>query len=322
MFYKEIPIQPFSCKIEYTDALFFIGSCFSEEIAKKFSYFKFNVISNPFGTLYNPVSIYNALERIIKKKFVTKDDFFLDDDIYKSFDFHSQIADTNLERLIDNTNKIILESHNFLSCAQWIFITYGTSHIYEHKHLKKIVSNCHKIPDSYFNQRLLELQECISYVENTLNIIQAFNKEINIVFTISPVRYMKYGAFLNQVSKSILFLSVYNKIQKNNNVFYFPSYEIFIDELRDYRFYSNDMLHPADIGINYLWEKLKETIISNEAINIMNKVNEILTASHHKVMFYESNSYKKLKNSILEKIENLEKTYPFLNFNKEKQLWK
>lgn len=320
MFQSVLKIEPFPKKIQYCDKLFFIGSCFSNEISQKFSLYKFNVISNPFGTLYNPVSIYSIIERIVSKKFVSENDFFLDDDIYKSFDFHSSLAGINLSNLIFQTNQLIEQSYSFLKEARWIFITYGTSHIHEHISSKKVVANCHKRPSYEFINRLLNFDEAFNYIEKTINIIKQFNPEIQVVFTISPVRYLKYGAFENQVSKSLLFVCLNELKRKYTEILYFPAYEIFLDELRDYRFYATDLIHPSNVGIDYVWNKLIEASFSEQTLNLKKQVQYIINSCQHRPMFPESKTYTLFKKSLLEKIEILEKQYPFLNFEREKML--
>jgi|YNPMSStandDraft_1061717.scaffolds.fasta_scaffold00797_13 hypothetical protein len=318
MFYTIVNIEQFDKKINYDDKLFFIGSCFSNEIAQKFSLYKFNVLVNPFGTLYNPVSIYQSIERIIDKKFVNENDFFLDEDIYKSYDFHSTLAGIKIDELTKQVNEIINKSYFFLKDVSWIFITYGTSYVYEHKQLKKIVANCHKKPSNEFINRMLNFNETYEYIEKTVSLIKNFNSRTNIVFTISPVRYLKYGAFENQVSKSVLFIAL-NKLRKNYpETNYFPSYEIFIDELRDYRYYAADLLHPSDIGIEYVWNRLIDTTFDNNTKTLYKEIQNIINSCKHRPMFRESKTYDLFKNNLLSKIESLEKRYSFLDFEKEK----
>ncbi|MCX7862758.1 MAG: GSCFA domain-containing protein [Bacteroidales bacterium] len=318
MYYTPIHIKPFNKKIQYNDKLFFIGSCFSDEIARKLIDYKFAVISNPFGTLYNPISIYQSLQRITNQTHVTENDFFCEDDIYKSFHFHSKLADTNLNQLIEHANNIIANSYQFLKQASWIFITYGTSYVYIHKNTSDIVANCHKLPATTFEHRMLTAHEVNRAICSTIELLQHFNKNLSIVFTISPVRYLKYGSFENQVSKSLLFTSLYQAFQTYTSLLYFPAYEIFMDELRDYRYYATDMLHPSTDGIEHVWNKFKQYCIHENSYELLNKIHEIKQACLHKPMFPLSALYQKHAKSTLFKINQLELEYPFLNFNEEK----
>jgi hypothetical protein len=318
MYYTSVNIRPFSRKITYSDSLFFIGSCFSDEIAQKLLFHKFNVLSNPFGTLYNPVSIYQSLKRIVLKDKVQRGDFFLDGDIYKSFHFHSSIAGMNLNEVLDKTNSIIEASHDFLKNSNLLFITYGSSYVFEFKKTGQIVANCHKVPASEFHHRMLTDGEVLKMMQYTVECLRSFNPKLQIIFTVSPVRYLKYGSFENQVSKSLLFVSLSKILQQYADVFYFPAYEIFMDELRDYRFYASDMLHPSDDGVEHVWKRFKEALIEETEYELMKRIEEIKQACLHKPMFPQSTAYKSLRQNILSKIVILEQQYAFLNFDQEK----
>ncbi len=320
MFYTKLHIEPFKQKIQYTDKIFFIGSCFSDEIAKYFKTYKFIVLSNPFGTMYNPVSIYQNISRIINKQYVDENDFFLDEDIYKSFDFHSSLAGLKLNELIEQINQLIETSNLFLKDVDWFFITFGTSYIYEHKKTNKIVANCHKQPSYEFNNRILSFDEIYNYFDKTISLINNFNTKTKIVITISPVRYLKYGAFENQVSKSLLFTALHKIRNKITDLYYFPSYEIFMDELRDYRYYASDLIHPSDVGIEYVWNRLIDRAFDENTRNIYNEIKNIINSCKHRPMFFESKTYAAFKSSLLAKIQLLEKQYSFLNFKDEKKL--
>ncbi len=320
MYYTPVNIAPFLRKITYNDTLFFIGSCFSNEIAQKLSFFKFNVFSNPFGTLYNPVSIYQSLLRIVNKERVHTADFFLDGDIYKSFHFHSSMAGINVDSVIENINTIIEASHEFLKKSNFIFITYGTSFVFELKETGQMVANCHKVPASKFHHRMLTDKEVFKSITDTIECLRSINQQVDIIFTVSPVRYFKYGSFENQVSKSLLFVSLHKILQQYTNIYYFPAYEIFMDELRDYRYYASDMLHPSNDGIEHVWKRFKDALIEKSQHELMKQVEEIMQACMHKPMLPQSATYHSLRQNILSKIKKLEQQYPFLRFDKEKIL--
>ncbi len=320
MYTTQLNIKPFDHKISYADKLFFIGSCFSEEVAKQFSQVKFQVLSNPFGTLYNPASIFFAVQRIIQNKKVTEEDFFLSDGVYKSFAFHSSLAGTHLHELIDKVNAVIHKSHEFLKQASWNFITLGTSYVYRHKTQKKVVANCHKLPANTFDHFLLSLDEVHSYLNDTVSILQQFNPQINIVFTVSPVRYLSYGAFENQVSKSLLFVALHKLLEKEKDCRYFPAYELFMDELRDYRYYDRDLIHPSALGVEHVWNRLVETVVDENSQQLMKQVYAVVAACKHRPMFPESTSYLQHKSNLMQKIVKLQNEYPFLDFTEENNL--
>lgn len=320
MYYTPVNIRSFKRKITYNNTLFFIGSCFSDEIAQKLLFFKFNVLSNPFGILYNPVSIFQSIQRIVLKENVQANDFFLDGDIYKSFHFHSSIAGINLNDVTNDVNTLVETSHDFLKKSDIIFITYGTSYVYELKKTRQIVANCHKVPASEFYHRMLTDDEVLKAMQDTIECLRLVNTQAHIIFTISPVRYLKYGSFENQVSKSLLFVSLHKILQQYADVFYFPAYEIFMDELRDYRYYASDMIHPSDDGVEHVWKRFKEALIEETEYDLMKRIEEIKQACMHKPMFPQSASYQSLRQNILSKIEKLEQQYAFLNFQQEKSL--
>ncbi|NSW45777.1 MAG: GSCFA domain-containing protein [Bacteroidales bacterium] len=310
MYFTPVHIEPLPYKINYTDRLFLMGSCFTSHLAEKLKYYLFHTDDNPFGILYNPASIELALNIIVNKKEIQASDFFQEQDIYKSFYFHSHWADTNLLRLLENINTTIVRVFNYINKTQWFFITFGTAYVYELKQNKQIVANCHKQHPQKFNHRMLSISEASTYIEKIAAHIYRLNPQAHIVFTISPVRYLKYGAHQNQISKATLHIALKEFLQKHPNAFYFPSYEIFMDELRDYRYYANDMIHPSDIGIEHVWKRFCETYFDAETRKLMNQVSEIQAAINHRPMFPDSKEYEQFKQKIKQKISQLKTQLP------------
>ncbi len=210
---------------------------------------------------------------------------------------------------------LIAFSNQFITQATWIFITLGSAFVYEHKELGITVANCHKQPSNFFVQRRLSIDECVHNLESIIKNIRTINKKCIIVFTVSPVRYMKYGSFQNQLSKSTLLLSVEKVLNEKQNIFYFPAYEIFIDELRDYRFYDNDLIHPSSLGIEHVWERFKHTFFTDETLQWMKKIEPIQQAIHHRPMFKESKSYSLFRKNIEREINNIRAQFPFITFD-------
>lgn len=315
MYYTPVPINPFESKITYNDNILLLGSCFSENIAHKLEYYKFKTLSNPLGTLFNPASIELLINKIVQKQWVSEKDFFCDDDVYKSFYFHSSIAGTNLSVIIEKANNLIAYSNEFLKQATFIFITLGSAFVFEHKELGIVVANCHKQPANRFVQRRLSIDESIYYLETIIKHIRTINQQSNIIFTVSPVRYLKYGSFQNQLSKATLLLAIEKVLNEKQNIFYFPAYEIFIDELRDYRFYDNDLIHPSSLGIQHIWERFKQTFFTDETLQWMKKIEQIQQAIHHRPMFKESKSYSLFRENIEREINNIRTQFPFITFD-------
>ncbi len=323
MKFRTIPdIKKSNFTIDYTSNIFSIGSCFTIHIGEKLDYYKFPVLINPFGTLYNPVSVKKALEIIINKQIFRKEDLNKYNGKYFSFYHDTTFSDTDIDKALEKINRSVEKSHKFLKNTNLLFITFGTSHVYRYLKNKTIVSNCHKIPASKFERVLLSPEDIITPWKTFTDHIRQFNEDIKIVFTVSPVRHLKDGAVMNQLSKSILLYSIHELIKTTDNAEYFPSYEIFMDDLRDYRFYAEDMVHAGTSGINYVWEKFKDTYISDSELPLMKSIQKIISASQHKPFNSTDIEYKKFLTTQLEKIEDMKKQYPHINLQKEKIFFK
>jgi hypothetical protein len=314
MYITSVNIEKSKNDITYHDRIVLFGSCFSTHLGNKFERLKFSALQNPFGILYNPASIASALEMVAVKKHFTKHDFFQEEDIYKSFHLHSSLAGTNLEPLRNMVNKKIDFSYKFAQKSTWFFITLGTATVFLLKETGEIVANCHKQPSVLFEQKWLTVEQTLFYLEKIEKHIHQLNSTAKIIFTISPVRHFKQGAHANQISKSTLFVAIHQFMQKNPEIIYFPAYEIFNDELRDYRYYAPDMIHPGEAGIEHVWKKFSETYFETETMNLMQKVEEIQKALEHRTFFPESKAYQKFETQLKRKIMQLEKEYPFLKF--------
>ncbi|MCB9202607.1 MAG: GSCFA domain-containing protein [Flavobacteriales bacterium] len=310
----------FDFTINHHDCIFTVGSCFSEEIAKKLSEFKFNVYSNPFGILFNPIAIETCIDRITNLNHYTENEVLLYDELYFSWDFHSQFNSTNKQDFLVQINKRITESNVQLQKSKTLFITLGTSFIYEYLESKKIVANCHKIPAKEFNKKLLTESEIISSLEKITSKLTAFNPDLKIVCTVSPVRHIKDGIIENNVSKSRLISAVYQICNTYSNCYYFPSYEIVIDELRDYRFYKSDLVHPNETAINYIWEKFSEVFFTNETKELNIKINKLNLSINHKPFNSNTEKHRTFLKSVKKNLEQLKSEYTYLDLQKELKL--
>jgi len=311
-FRTKITIPESPNKICYKSNLFFIGSCFAENIGSKVVANKFNAVSNPFGVLYNPASVRNSLNRIIKNTTFSEKDFFKSNELYKSFDLHSSFADIDLNKIITRANETLNYSHKALINADFLFITLGTSWIYDHAGSNKTVANCHKLPEKTFKRRLLKHDEIVNYLNDVQQSISSINSKVNIVLSVSPVRHLKDGAIGNQLSKSLLFTAINEVLVANNNYFYFPAYEIMMDELRDYRFYASDMIHPSDTAVDYIWTCFKNSFMNEETIKLSNRITNIVTAQNHKPFFKNTTDYNNFITKLNESIQKLKEDYPYI----------
>jgi len=309
-------------KISYRSKVLFTGSCFTENIGDKLKHYKFNCNVNPFGIIYNPVSVANGLKILLKKKIFTESDLQFYNDLWYSFYHHSKFSGAGKEAVLSQINNSINYSYEFFKKTDFLFITWGTAWVYQLTETGEIVSNCHKLPSKLFKRKLLTVDSVFELYKNIISEIVVFNPKINIVLTVSPVRHFKDGAEENQVSKATLLLAS-NKLTKEfKQVSYFPSYEIMMDDLRDYRFYDEDMVHPNMVAINYIWEKFSECYFEPETISITSKIAKIVNAKNHRSFFPNTASHKQFVKTQIEKTEALMAKYPFINLQQELDYFK
>lgn len=306
----QIPKNP--QPITYQSCVMSWGSCFAENMGAKFEYYKFKTSTNPFGIVFNPVSIEKLLNRVVHKIEFTEKDIFFYNEQWHCYEVHSLLSNSNKQAFLDDLNKLILQTFDYLLETSHLIITYGTSWVYRNAESNQVVANCHKVPQKHFLKELLSVETIQKSIENTVKLIELINPTCNFIFTISPVRHLKDGFVENQRSKAHLITALHESVQHINTingkqltVNYFPSYEIVLDELRDYRFYGLDMLHPSTIAIDYIWDKFKTSTISDDNFSIMEEVERIQKMMAHKPFDTTSDSYKKMLKTIEFKKERL-----------------
>lgn len=317
-FRTEILLEKSPLQIEHSDKILTLGSCFAENISAYLQSAKIRVLENPFGVLYNPKSILNSLNLLLEEKGFVESDLIFHDSEFHSFYHHSSFSSHDKDVCLKNINDGLRSTLEFLTEADLVIITLGTAFAYKHIESDKIVSNCHKIPQKYFERFRLGLDEIINSLKKQLEIIHKFNKNVKVIFTVSPIRHWRDGAVDNQLSKAGLLMAV-NEVKNNSDVFYFPSYEIMMDDLRDYRFYENDLLHPNKIAIEYIWNKFRECHISDKANQIIEKFVKLEKAYNHRPRNIYSEKHKNFIKSQLEKINELEENYKYVSLNKERE---
>lgn len=314
-FRTEINLKKSDLQIEHQNTIITLGSCFAENIAEHFKRYRFDVSANPFGVLYNPVSIYNAIRLLDEKKSFTKDDLFYDQGEWHSFYHHSDFSHHDVNVCLKNINDGLVDTRKLLEQTDIVIITYGTSYVYEHIDKKNIVSNCHKISAKEFNRFRLSVEEVKQNISATLELLKKINKNARVIFTVSPVRHWKDGAVDNQLSKSILLLAVNDTIQENKNAVYFPSYEILMDDLRDYRFYESDLVHPNKLATSYIWGKFTTAHLSDECEDVIGEIEPVIKARLHRTRNKYSESNIKFLNSQIALCKRLMEKYSHLNLN-------
>lgn len=311
----ETPLKDLS--ISYTDKLILMGSCFSENIGNRLVDCKFKTDMNPFGILYNPLSIEKSLRRMLSGTQYTSSDLILHNEIYHSFDHHGSFSGIESDSVLHQINNRLQSSSQFLNEATILLITFGTAFVYTNKQDGKIVSNCHKLPAKAFDRRRVSVEEIVASWSALIKDLQQVNPKLKIIFTVSPIRHIKDGAHENQLSKATLQLSIDQLQKEYNNVFYFPAYEIVLDELRDYRFYADDMTHPASITIDYIWKKFSESYFTKETLDIMAQWLQIAKAISHRPLRPDSTSYKQFILQTLLKVKQIQNKFHFFDIQNE-----
>jgi lysophospholipase L1-like esterase len=303
--------------ISHQSKLMFFGSCFTENIGNKLLENKFNVIINPFGILYNPISIANSIKYIINKKEFIKDDFFYSNGLWNSFDFHSRFSEIEPNAMIKKINDDVNSANVFLKDLNVLFITFGTSWIYNLNETNKTVANCHKLPSALFNKKILNIEEIYKVYFDLISELRTYNKNLKIIFTISPVRHLKDGFKENNLSKSILRVATEQLINQFDNCFYFPAFELMTDDLRDYRFYNDDLIHPSESAVNYIFYFFAHSFFNEHTFETYNSIKNIVKSLKHKPFNTFSEDYFTFIAKLNERISNLSQTYKYLDFEPE-----
>lgn len=314
-FFLNNPVFKSDVSISHQEQVLLLGSCFTENIGEKLTNHKFKATTNPFGIIYNPISLANALHKIIEGNTYTENDLTQHQTKYVSFDHHGSFSSFDKTECLDKINKELKSAHKQLPNTKTIIITLGTAWVYELIGSNKIVANCHKIPAKQFNKRLLSVDEVVFAFDKIIDQL----KNVNVVFTVSPVRHISDGLYENNISKSVLHLTIHQLTNKHNNCHYFGAYEMVMDELRDYRFFKEDMIHPTSQAIDYVWEKFADTYFSTETKTLNQKIEKIISAAKHKPFDFKSEAHQKFITDQLNQMDELTKNHSFLNFEKEKK---
>jgi len=315
-------IDPYPFRITYDDNVMFIGSCFASSIGEQMRRGKMAVMLNPAGTVYNPVSVCNTLNKITSGKDLIKDDLHFHDGMWLSFYHYTDFSSEDPDKALGKINGRLKEASLFLKNSGFLFITLGTARIYRWKETGVVVSNCHKIPSGQFTTELLSVKEIVELWINQLDRLSDLYPDLRVIFTISPVRHLKDGAHGNQVSKSVLFLAVEELLKHSSNPQYFPAYELVMDDLRDYRFYDDDMIHPSATAINYIWEAFSGSFLDKDTMKIWNEAVRITKARSHLFKGDSSSKKKDFSQKMLTSISEIEIKVPSIDFSDEKNYFR
>jgi len=310
--------KPSKYPIEYGDKLLLIGSCFTENIGAKFKTHLFELSENPYGILFNPVSVINAFTEIMELRKYQSEDLFLHNDLWHSWNHHSRFSALEKELAIDQINHTIVEAHDFLKSANQLVITLGSDWLYNLTNEApmgqgQVVANNHKGPINWFYKSLMQPIDLLEKLDDLVKRLQTFNPKLHIIFTISPVRHLREGLIENNRSKAVLIHAVHELVSQSNRVDYFPAYEYVMDDLRDYRFYAEDLVHPNFAASGYVWDKLVETYMEPKTQTIMKQIAELQLAMNHKPFFTGSAEHQKFLQSCILKTETLMAAHPALS---------
>ncbi len=305
-------------KLDYQIPSLWMGSCFTENIGSRLKQLKFPSEVNPFGVLYNPESIRNSIYILTEKRLFTEKDLNYGNDLWYSFYHHSSFSHPDRVMCLVKINDRILKASSLFKNADFLFITFGTARAYRKKDDGKVVSNCHKLPHKNFSQVLLSVNEIVDSYINIINHLRDFNPGLKLVFTISPVRHWKDGATGNQVSKSTLMLAIAKLVETFDHVSYFPAYEIIMDELRDYRFYADDMLHISNQGVDYIWKKFTASFLGPASLPLVKEITSIKQGIEHRPFNPSTEKHRLFLRALLDRIAAFEMSVPSADFSAEK----
>lgn len=306
----EIPQTEFS--INYQQRILTLGSCFAENIGKNMQDMYLDVDVNPFGVLYNPMSILQSIEILVSKRLFTEENIFERKGIWNSFSHSSQFSDIKPEYCLEKINARLKVSSEFIEKANVLLLTFGTAWVYEEKESGRIVSNCHKLPSAVFNRRRLSVEEIVNAYSLLFEKLRNTNPQLKVIFSVSPVRHLKDTAHGNNVSKSVLLLAIDALCTKFENAFYYPAYEILLDELRDYRFYAEDMVHPSDVAVQFIWQKFTETYFDRESQAYFQEVKQLNNDMNHRPFFPASEEFEAFTSNLNKRKATLIHKYPLL----------
>ncbi|MBN2805323.1 MAG: GSCFA domain-containing protein [Prolixibacteraceae bacterium] len=307
--------------IDHNQVLVLMGSCFTEHIGSMLHAYKFEVLTNPFGVMYNPASLARTIQMAIDQETIKNESLIQYKQRWHSFDFHGSFSASKPELVLENTRQAIEQTHLFLKKADVLFLTFGTAWVYEWLDSGKIVANCHQMPEGRFKRHQLSIEQITLQWKALIDLLHQFNPSLRIVLTLSPVRHLKDGFHANQLSKAILMLAIEAIIQQNkpNMISYFPAYEIMNDDLRDYRFYSPDMVHVSETAVQYVFDHFSSVYFNDETKLCIKALHKLLLMKKHRILTDDLEAIHQFAGKALSEIEILERKYPNIKFELEKE---
>ncbi|MEZ5017807.1 MAG: GSCFA domain-containing protein [Flavipsychrobacter sp.] len=319
MFYIELHIEPLAQKIKHTDKIMLMGSCFAENISAKLAEHKFDICTNPHGILFNPLSVADSINSYIEQKQYTEDDLFYLNELWNSWEHHSRFSHIDKDAALSQINQSQEQAHRFISSADYLIISLGTAYQYYRKDSGMPVSNNHKAPSQEFEKVLLPIEEITNSLSDTIEALENTNPNLQILFTVSPVRHIRDGVVENNRSKARLLEAVHDICGRYEQVHYFPAYELLIDVLRDYRFYDTDLVHPNKQAVSYIWERFMNSCMEDTTLTYIKEIAELNSAYQHRPRFEQTEGHQQFLAVYAKKLRVLREKYPHINWSEEEQ---
>lgn len=305
--------------VTYRHRLAMIGSCFTENIGSRLKERGFRLCLNPSGIIYNPVSIATTLEAILQRQLPEASDLHCHEGKWFSYEFHGHFAHPDKERCLEQIREARRHAASFFQELDYLLISPGTAWIYRLKESGKVVANCHKVPQQQFVKELLSAEEVTAAFGELLRSLRIQLPELKVIFTLSPVRHVRDGVEEDRLSKSILRYALHQCVEKDPQAYYFPAYELLTDDLRDYRFYGKDLVHPNELAQEYIWSHFREACIGQSEYGLMEEMEKLNAAVHHRPLHPDTEAHRKFIRSQEEKIERLAAAYDFLDLSAHRE---
>ena len=304
--------------LHHSDSVVLLGSCFSDNMGGKMHGALINALVNPMGTLYNPMSIASGVQRLIECRPMAGQELFMQSGVWNSYDFHSRYSLPDKQVTLDRMNQRIELGHKTLRQAQLLTITLGTAIVYRLRSTGQVVANCHKVPQHEFERKMASVPEMVQVLDGMLTALHQFNPNLRIIFTVSPIRHIADGLDVNSLSKASLRVAIQNAIVSHQEYCdYFPAYEIMLDDLRDYRFYTSDMVHPSDVAVEYIWQAFQATYLDDRSALAVARCERVHKRLQHRPMSANRETVERFNNDTASVVRNLIKEYPYLSQNPE-----
>ncbi len=303
--------------MQHRQKLLLMGSCFTEHIGKRLNDLKFDCHANPFGIVFNPESMLQALTRLLENKPFAESELMEQQGSWLSLETHTSLTRSSKEELITTLNALVAEWHEHLKTARWLMLTFGSAFYYEHQEQQRIVANCHKLPAKQFTKKMADPSAIIASYTDLLKALRSFNPDLNVILTVSPVKHVRDGVVENSLSKAALILAAHGIVNANDQCYYFPAYELVNDDLRDYRFYEADMAHPNQQAIDYVWQKFSGSYFDPASRPLLDRLAALNTAFRHRPLQEATQAFADFKSAQLQKCLELKTEFPYLDLNTE-----